>query len=45
MVFKGTASKLLDHQDIKEFYLGGAEAKARSYRDIRQYARKRRWWG
>jgi branched-chain amino acid transport system ATP-binding protein len=45
VVFKGTASKLLDHQDIKEFYLGGAEAKARSYRDIRQYARKRRWWG
>jgi branched-chain amino acid transport system ATP-binding protein len=45
VVFKGPASKLLDHQDIKEFYLGGSDGKARSYRDIRQYARKRRWWG
>jgi branched-chain amino acid transport system ATP-binding protein len=45
VMYKGPASKLLDHQDIKEFYLGGGEGRARSYRDIRQYARKRRWWG
>jgi branched-chain amino acid transport system ATP-binding protein len=45
VVFKGPASKLLDHQDIKEFYLGGSAGGTRSYRDLRQYARKRRWWG
>ena len=45
VVFKGQADKLLDHPDIKEFYLGGGEGKTRSYRDLRQYARKRRWWG
>jgi branched-chain amino acid transport system ATP-binding protein len=45
VVFKGPAIKLLDHQDIKEFYLGGSEGQARSYRELRQYARKRRWWG
>ncbi len=45
VVFKGPADKLLDHQDIKEFYLGGGKGKTRSYRDLRQYARKRRWWG
>jgi branched-chain amino acid transport system ATP-binding protein len=45
VVFKGPAAKLSDHQDIKEFYLGGSEGAARSYRDVRQYARKRRWWG
>ena len=45
VVFKGACAKLMEHQDIKEFYLGGAEGKTRSYRDLRQYARKRRWWG
>jgi len=45
VVFKGACAKLIEHQDIKEFYLGGAEGKTRSYRDLRQYARKRRWWG
>jgi branched-chain amino acid transport system ATP-binding protein len=45
VVFKGACAKLMEHQDIKEFYLGGGEGKTRSYRDLRQYARKRRWWG
>lgn len=45
VVFKGPAATLMQHQDIKEFYLGGGEGKARSYRDLRQYSRKRRWWG
>jgi branched-chain amino acid transport system ATP-binding protein len=45
VVFKGACAKLMEHQDVKEFYLGGAEGKTRSYRDLRQYARKRRWWG
>jgi branched-chain amino acid transport system ATP-binding protein len=45
VVFKGRSRELMEHQDIKEFYLGGAEGKLRSYREIKQYARKRRWWG
>jgi branched-chain amino acid transport system ATP-binding protein len=45
VVFKGTASELLAHQDIQEFYLGGSTSQTRSYRNIRQYSRKRRWWG
>jgi branched-chain amino acid transport system ATP-binding protein len=43
VVFKGDAEKLLGHQDMREFYLGNANAG--SYRNIRQYTRKRRWWG
>ncbi len=43
IVFKGEADKLLKHQDMKEFYLGNREAGG--YRHVRQYKRKRRWWG
>ena len=45
VVYEGFASDLKRHQDIQEFYLGGAEDKSRSYRDVKQYSRKRRWWG
>lgn len=43
VVFKGEAQRLLGHQDMREFYLG--DGNAGSYRNIRQYTRKRRWWG
>jgi branched-chain amino acid transport system ATP-binding protein len=46
VVFSGNAVELISHPDVREFYLGGsAHAKAKSYRDIKQYRRKRRWWG
>jgi branched-chain amino acid transport system ATP-binding protein len=46
VVFSGNAAELMSHPDVREFYLGGsAQAKAKSYRDIKQYRRKRRWWG
>lgn len=45
VVFEGTAADLLRHQDVKEFYLGGSATEVRSYRNVRQYSRKRRWWG
>ena len=46
IVFSGKAAELLSHPDVREFYLGGAgQAENRSYRDIKQYRRKRRWWG
>ncbi len=47
IVFSGQTAELLSHPDVREFYLGGAgQAQvAKSYRDIKQYRRKRRWWG
>jgi branched-chain amino acid transport system ATP-binding protein len=46
VVFSGNAVELMSHPDVREFYLGGSvQAKAKSYRDIKQYRRKRRWWG
>lgn len=45
VVFSGTAERLLNHQDVKEFYLGLSEKGTRSYRDVKQYRRTRRWWG
>jgi branched-chain amino acid transport system ATP-binding protein len=46
VVFSGIAEELISHSDVREFYLGGsAQAKVKSYRDIKQYRRKRRWWG
>lgn len=45
VVAKGRTAVLLEHQDIKEFYLGAETGKLRSYREIKQYTRKRRWWG
>jgi branched-chain amino acid transport system ATP-binding protein len=44
VVFKAPAADLMQHGDIKEFYLGGT-AEGEGYRNLRQYARKRRWWG
>jgi branched-chain amino acid transport system ATP-binding protein len=46
VVFSGKAPELISHPDVQEFYLGGArEAESKSYREIKQYRRKRRWWG
>lgn len=46
VVIDGTARGLLEHGDIKEFYLGHAgTGERRSYRDIKQYRRSRRWYG
>jgi branched-chain amino acid transport system ATP-binding protein len=46
VVFSGKANELLSHPDVREFYLGGAgQVENKSYRDVKQYRRKRRWWG
>src|SRR6266852_7046763 len=46
VVFSGKAAELMSHPDVREFYLGGsAKSEAKCYRDIKQYRRKRRWWG
>ncbi len=46
IVFHGTAEKVRSHPDVQDFYLGRLDAAhGRSYREIKQYRRKRRWWG
>jgi branched-chain amino acid transport system ATP-binding protein len=45
IVFDGTPERLLSHQDVREFYLGLHETGEKSYRDVKQYRRSRRWWG
>jgi branched-chain amino acid transport system ATP-binding protein len=45
IVFDGPPQKLLAHEDIREFYLGIREGGQRSYREVKQYRRTRRWWG
>jgi len=45
IVFDGPPQKLLANEDVKEFYLGIKEGKQKSFRDIKQYRRTRRWWG
>ena len=45
IVLDGTAGRLRSHSDIQEFYLGRSSGKRRSYRDVKQYRRSRRWYG
>jgi branched-chain amino acid transport system ATP-binding protein len=44
IVLDGTPERLRAHGDVQEFYLGGGAAR-RSYRDVKQYRRSRRWYG
>ena len=45
VVFYGKAAELMNHPDVRELYLGGAgQIESKTYRDIKQYRRKRRWW-
>ena len=45
IVLEGTPEKLSAHEDVKEFYLGIHGDERKSYRDVKQYTRTRRWWG
>ena len=45
IVLDGPAERLRAHPDVQEFYLGGAAGARRSYRDVKQYRRSRRWYG
>lgn len=49
IVLDGTPAKLRGHPDIREFYLGtgggAGDGARRSYRDVKQYRRSRRWYG
>jgi branched-chain amino acid transport system ATP-binding protein len=45
IVFDGTPEKLMAHEDVREFYLGIRETGQKNYVDVKQYKRRRRWWG
>jgi branched-chain amino acid transport system ATP-binding protein len=46
VVLDGTPDRLRAHADIQEFYLGaGGGERRRSYREVKQYRRSRRWYG
>ncbi len=45
IVLDGDRDRLASHQDVQEFYLGRAGGERRSYREIKQYRRSRRWYG
>ena len=45
VVLDGDAQRLLNHSDVQEFYLGHTGGDRRSYRDVKQYRRNRRWYG
>ena len=46
IVLEGTREELLDNEALKEFYLGiSASGQRKSFRDIKQYRRRRRWLG
>ena len=43
VVMDGDAKALRENEDVKEFYLGVAEGKRRSFRDVKHYKRRKRW--
>ncbi|MFZ1886034.1 MAG: ABC transporter ATP-binding protein [Rhodoplanes sp.] len=45
VVLDGDAERLRAHGDIQEFYLGQSSGERRSYREVKQYRRSRRWYG
>jgi branched-chain amino acid transport system ATP-binding protein len=46
VVLDGSADRLRAHGDIQEFYLGqSSDRERRSYRQVKQYRRSRRWYG
>ena len=45
VVMEGDAAALLNNEDVKEFYLGLSSGECKSYRDVKQYRRHKRWLG
>ena len=43
VVMDGEAKSLRENEDVKEFYLGVAEGKRKSFRDEKHYKRRKRW--
>jgi branched-chain amino acid transport system ATP-binding protein len=43
VVMDGEANWLAENEDVKEFYLGIAHGRRRSFRDVKHYKRRKRW--
>jgi branched-chain amino acid transport system ATP-binding protein len=43
IVMDGEAKALAENEDVKEFYLGIAEGKKKSFREVKHYKRRKRW--
>jgi branched-chain amino acid transport system ATP-binding protein len=43
VVMDGPAAALAENADVKEFYLGIAEGKRKSFREVKHYKRRKRW--
>ncbi|HLH89180.1 MAG TPA: ABC transporter ATP-binding protein [Xanthobacteraceae bacterium] len=43
IVMDGEAGALAENEDVKEFYLGIAEGRRKSFRDVKHYKRRKRW--
>jgi branched-chain amino acid transport system ATP-binding protein len=43
VVMDGQAKALRENEDVKEFYLGVADGKRKSFRDVKHYKRRKRW--
>ncbi len=43
VVMDGEAKSLAENEDVKEFYLGIAQGKRRSFREVKHYKRRKRW--
>jgi branched-chain amino acid transport system ATP-binding protein len=43
VVMDGEAKSLAENEDVKEFYLGIAKGKRKSFRDVKHYKRRKRW--
>jgi branched-chain amino acid transport system ATP-binding protein len=43
VVMDGEAKSLAENEDVKEFYLGIAEGKRKSFREVKHYKRRKRW--
>ena len=43
VVMEGPAKSMRDNEDVKEFYLGISGEGRQSYRDFKQYRRRKRW--
>lgn len=46
VVLDGTADKLKDNEDVREFYMGLSQVgEKKSYREVKHYKRRKRWLG
>ena len=43
VVMDGRAAALAENEDVKEFYLGIAEGKRKSFKNVKHYKRRKRW--